>query len=146
MREVHMLGVGTDVGRLAPVLLLQESVDGGGRVLPIYIKDYEAAAISRKLCAIQGDQLSTCDLVANVIAQCGRTVLRALISHIVGDVFDAALILDHETSVPAQVLDAIMIAYHVEVPILVGSQVLDQIGRPQSQMITPAGWRIDVSA
>jgi bifunctional DNase/RNase len=109
------------------VLLLKEI--GLGRILPVWIGQWEAQAVAMRLQGITAERPLTHDLFAATLAELGVRLERVVISSLADETFHARLVLAtsaglHE--VDARPSDAIALAVRVDCPIYAASRVLDQ--------------------
>ncbi len=108
------------------VLLLKEV--GLGRILPVWIGQWEAQAIAMKLQGIATERPLTHDLFLATLAELGVHLDRVVITTLADDTFHATLVLeggDGAHEVDARPSDAIALAVRVECPIYAASGVLD---------------------
>ena len=109
----------------APVLLLRE-VDGP-RALPIAIGQVEAVAIAAHLEGVQVSRPMTHDLMRDLVARLGASVLRITVTDLRDGVFFAEVVVDGgagEVCVDARPSDAVALAIRAGVPILAEESVL----------------------
>jgi len=109
------------------VLLLKEI--GPGRILPVWIGQWEAQAIAMRLQGIASERPLTHDLFLNALAELGVRLERVVITSLADETFHALLILISAASrheVDARPSDAIALAVRVECPIYASTAVLDQ--------------------
>jgi uncharacterized protein len=109
------------------VLLLKEV--GLGRILPVWIGQWEAQAIAMKLQGIASERPLTHDLFLGTLDELGVRLERVVITSLADETFHANLVLeaaDGHHEVDARPSDAIALAVRVECPIFAASTVLDQ--------------------
>jgi uncharacterized protein len=109
------------------VLLLKEL--GAGRILPVWIGQWEAQAIAMRLQGIGSDRPLTHDLFVATLAEIGVRMERVVISSLTEETFHARLILvtaDSRLEVDARPSDAIALAVRTECPIFAAARVLDR--------------------
>ncbi|MEI7744138.1 MAG: bifunctional nuclease family protein [Chloroflexota bacterium] len=109
------------------VLLLKEVE--GGRILPVWIGQWEAQAIAMRLQGISAERPLTHDLFVATMAQLGVHLERVVITSLAAETFHAHLVLamaDATHEVDARPSDAIALAVRVECPVYASARVLDQ--------------------
>ncbi len=109
------------------VLLLKEL--GAGRILPVWIGQWEAQAIAMRLQGIGSERPLTHDLFVATLAEIGVRMERVVISSLTEETFHARLILvtaDSRLEVDARPSDAIALAVRTECPIFASARVLDR--------------------
>jgi uncharacterized protein len=80
------------------------------------------------------DSRLTMDVVADVAAALGATLVRAEITELVDDRFRAVLVLGNGTRVPARPSDALAIAVRDALPIGVADEVMEQAGQSWKEL------------
>jgi len=128
VRELDVVGVRVEMPSNNPIVLLRER--GGDRFLPIWIGAPEASAIAFAQQGVVPPRPLTHDLLKDVLAAVGRTLVEVRIVSVLDSVFHAELVLDGDTTVSARSSDAIALALRVQCPILVADDVLDTSGMP----------------
>jgi bifunctional DNase/RNase len=123
---VTLVGVREEPGSGQPIMLLKEA--DGDRYVPIWIGPMEATAIvfaqqGRKPAAPQPHDLS-----CEVLKAMGTQLLNVTISALTDGIFDCYLSLSNHRTVVARPSDAIALAIRAGTPILVGAELLDEIG------------------
>jgi bifunctional DNase/RNase len=109
------------------VLLLKEI--GLGRILPVWIGQWEAQAIALKLQGIAAERPLTHDLFLATLVELGVRLDRVVITSLAEETFHALLMLeapDGTHQVDARPSDAIALAVRAECPIYAAAPVLDQ--------------------
>jgi len=109
------------------VLLLKEI--GPGRILPVWIGQWEAQAIAMRLQGIAAERPLTHDLFLSALAELGVRLDRVVITSLADETFHALLVLiaaDSRHEVDARPSDAIALAVRAECPIYASTVVLDQ--------------------
>jgi bifunctional DNase/RNase len=109
------------------VLLLKEI--GMGRILPVWIGQWEAQAIAMKLQGISAERPLTHDLFLATLAELDVRLERVVITSLADETFRATLVLeaaDGSHEVDARPSDAIALAVRVECQIYASATVLDQ--------------------
>jgi bifunctional DNase/RNase len=107
-----------------PILVLKD--DGDGRILPIWIGQYEANAIALQLEGIRVPRPMTHDLLGHVLESLGATVREVRIRDMRGHTFFADLVLlvqGREVSLDARPSDAVALAVRTGADILVESSL-----------------------
>lgn len=131
-RKARVLGVTISPGTNSMVVLLEE--ESGGRVLPIWIGEFEGSNIEMALRGIQPPRPFPYDLMLDLINQLGSTVDGVTVTSLRDNTFFAEveivrdgkhIILDSRPS------DAIAIAVRCQAPIYVSDDVLEQAGMPR---------------
>ncbi len=133
MIQVNIVSVSADAISGQPVVLLRplddDGVDGGARMLPIWIGHPEATAI---LLAVQGASFPrpmTHDLMTNIIEAAGFAISRVEVTRLNGGTYYASIIMrgeDRELVIDARPSDSIALAVRVGCPIFVAEEVLDE--------------------
>ncbi len=109
------------------VLLMKEV--GLGRILPIWIGQWEAQAIAMRLQGIASERPLTHDLFLATLEELGVHLERVVITSLADETFHAVLVLeaaDGPHEVDARPSDAIALAVREECPIFAAPAVLDQ--------------------
>lgn len=109
------------------VLLLKEVE--GGRILPVWIGQWEAQAIAMRLQGIGSERPLTHDLFVTSLRAMGVELDRVVISSLASETFHARLVLrgpDGVREVDARPSDAVALAVRVDCPIFAAPAVLDQ--------------------
>jgi uncharacterized protein len=122
--EMRVMAVGVESVASRPVLLLQEA-GGDHRLLPVWIGNAEANAITVEQHGVSLPRPMTHQLIGDVVRVFGRHVEQVRITEVRDDIFYAELILDQNIRVSARVSDAIALALHLGVPIHAEDAVLD---------------------
>lgn len=119
-QKAHVHGLIVDPIKEMPILILKD--DSDGRVLPIWIGQYEANAIALRLEGIQVPRPMTHDLLCHVLEKAGQALEKVLIRDLVDHTYFAELVLAKdgtEVLVDARPSDAIALAVRTGAPILV---------------------------
>jgi bifunctional DNase/RNase len=122
------------------VLLLKEI--GLGRILPVWIGQWEAQAIALKLQGITAERPLTHDLFLATLVELGVRLDRVVITSLADETFHAQLMLeapDGAHQVDARPSDAIALAVRAECPIYAAAPVLDQAAALPDPDETDAG-------
>jgi uncharacterized protein len=109
------------------VLLLQETQ--GSRVVALWVGQRDADAAARAHRAIATHRPSAHHLVLNAIALLGGRCIRVEITELVERAYHALIVVErdgHELTLDARPTDAITLALHAGVPILVNEDLLDE--------------------
>lgn len=137
--EVFVDSVRVDTVSHERVVLLKQSKEG--RVLPIWIGQFEAEAIAIPLNNVEVRRPLTHDLVGSVVSALGARVERVVINDFADGVFHARLVLeapDRHLEIDSRPSDAIAVALRVRAPIYVARFVMDRAGveiDPESEEI-----------
>lgn len=137
--EVFVDSVRVDTVSDERVVLLKQSKEG--RVLPIWIGQFEAEAIAIPLNNVEVRRPLTHDLVGSVVSALGARVERVVINDFADGVFHARLVLeaaDRHLEIDSRPSDAIAVALRVRAPIYVARFVMDRAGveiDPESEEI-----------
>ncbi|MFT4126453.1 MAG: bifunctional nuclease family protein [Gordonia sp. (in: high G+C Gram-positive bacteria)] len=126
MSEMRVVGIRVEPPQSQPVLLLREV--GGARYLPIWIGQSEAASIALRQKGIEPPRPLTHDLIVNLIADFGKTLVEVRIVDMQEGTYYAELIFSDGLHVSARPSDSIAIAMRAEVPILADESVLAEAG------------------
>jgi len=113
------------------VIVLKEA--GGGRVFPIVIGFFEAAAIDRRIKGHVMPRPMTHDLLGSVIEAMGGRLRKVVITDLKDHTFFASLVIERngsEVLVDARPSDAIALAVAGNTPIYVENHVLDEVAGP----------------
>ncbi len=108
-----------------PVVLLA----GGGRLLPIWVGNAEAAAIARALKQEKPSRPRTHDLIQNVLTSLNATLERVTITELRESTYFAVLTLttnDRRVRIDARPSDAIAVALRTDAPVYATPEVLRQ--------------------
>ncbi len=130
MVEVRLHAVRVDLQSNTPVLLLQEA-DGQGRTLPIFIGAPEATAIAFALQGVETPRPMTHDLIRDMLAALGATVVRVVVTELRDATFYAELVISsggHEVSVSARPSDAVAVAVRTSATIFVDDGLMEAEG------------------
>jgi bifunctional DNase/RNase len=109
------------------VLLLKEI--GPGRILPVWIGQWEAQAIAMRLQGIAAERPLTHDLFLAALGELGAKLQRVVITSLADETFHAVLVIgaaDGPHEVDARPSDAIALAVREECPIFASPAVLDR--------------------
>lgn len=131
MLQVRIAGLSLDTSSEQPVLLLAPlddvgGVQGGHRILPIWIGHMEATAILLALQGVEPPRPLTHDLLKSAIEATGTDVERVEVTKLEEGTFYAALVLrrgEREVRVDARPSDSIALAVRCGCPILVADEV-----------------------
>lgn len=114
------------------VIVLKEA--DGGRLFPIVIGFFEAAAIDRRLKGHSLPRPMTHDLLASVIEAMGGRLAKVVVTDLKDHTFYANLIVERdgtEIVIDARPSDAIALAVAGNTPIYVEDHVLDDVAGPR---------------
>lgn len=134
MQEMSVAAVGLDAVTSTPVVLLEELAPRH-RVLPVWMGPAEAEAIEIERQRLQLPRPAAHQLIASVIDFSGRRLERVCVTAIRNGVVHAELVIDQDTRVSARASDAVAVALHVGVPIMVDDAVLAEAGLDGARMI-----------
>lgn len=126
---MELLGVRVELPANTPVVMLRETDDGRGRVLPILIGGPEAAAIHAALEGIVPPRPLTHDLAVVLLATLGARLDKVVITEVRDHTFYAELHLHTdagEAVVSSRPSDAIAIAVRTGSPIFATEALLDE--------------------
>ncbi len=126
MSEMRVVGIRVEPPQSQPVLLLREV--SGERYLPIWIGQSEAASIALRQKGIEPPRPLTHDLIVNLIADFGRTLVEVRIVDMQEGTFYAEMVFDGDLRVSARPSDSIAVAMRAEVPIIADEGVLVEAG------------------
>jgi hypothetical protein len=110
-----------------PIVILRDAENQ--RVLPIWVGPVEANAIALQIENIAPPRPMTHDLLRNVVADLGATLVRVIIADLRDNTFYAYLELHRNGDVQlldARPSDAIALAIRAKAPVFVDTKVLDQ--------------------
>ena len=126
MSEMRVVGIRVEPPQSQPVLLLRE-VDGD-RYLPIWIGQSEAASIALRQKGIEPPRPLTHDLIVNLIAEFGKTLLEVRIVDMQEGTFYAEMVFAGDLRISARPSDSIAVAMRADVPIIADEDVLAEAG------------------
>lgn len=126
MREVDVVGIRFEEPDYTPVLILREKE--GGRYVPIWIGAAEAAAISLQQQGVKPDRPLTHDLVATLLEKFSHPLAGVEVIGVSEGTFYAELVFEDGTRVSARPSDAVAVSLRTSSPVLVGREVLDEVG------------------
>ena len=128
MVECELVRIVIDEHHDEQVIVLREC--RGERSFPIVIGIFEATVIDRVLKEKRAERPLTHDLLCAVVRALGGELCAVAIESVAEDVFFASLVLKSpagaEVRVDARPSDAVALALHERVPILVAEAVLDR--------------------
>jgi bifunctional DNase/RNase len=125
--EMSVKGLMIDPVQNVPIVILRDA--NQQRALPIWVGPVEANAIALQIENIATPRPMTHDLLRDVLAQLGTTLLRVIISDLRDGTFYAYLELERAGErhfVDARPSDAIALSLRTRAPIFVDSRVLEQ--------------------
>jgi len=126
MRQMDVVGVRVEMPSNQPIVLLRE-IDGE-HYLPIWIGAAEATAIAFAQQGVVPARPLTHDLLRDVLAGLGRTLLDVRITELTDGIFYALLVFDGGVEVSARPSDAIALALRTGSTIHCAQAVLDEAG------------------
>lgn len=130
MIPVELVGVRVEIPANTPMMLLREQT-GQHRLLPIYIRSVEAAAIHDAIDGTEPPRPLTHDLFIDVLDELGSTLEKVLITDCREHTFFAELHLvtgEMTSVVSSRPSDAIALALRCEAPIFVDDDLLNVAG------------------
>jgi bifunctional DNase/RNase len=129
--RIELQGVRLEVPSQSPVMMLQESGEGG-RVLPIYIGAPEASAIHYATEGIVPERPLTHDLLVNVVRGLGAEFSKIVITEVRDHTYFADLhlsIAGSEVVISARPSDAVAVAVRTETPIFASESLLKEVAK-----------------
>jgi bifunctional DNase/RNase len=117
------MALGVDPQGSRPLLVLQET-DGRGRVLPIAVGVPEAQAVELERSGARPERPQTHALICNVVGALGNRIEGVRITELRDGIYHAELRLGGGVTVSSRLTDAVTLALHLELPILVEEEVL----------------------
>lgn len=126
MIELMIIGVRIEMPSNQPLVLLREM--HGERHIPIWIGASEATAIALAEQQVVPPRPLTHDLLCQVVAALGRTILRVVLTKVEDGVFHAELVFDDGTTVSSRASDAIAIAQRARCSIWAEEEMVDDAG------------------
>ena len=109
--------------------------EGGKRKFPIVIGIFEATVIDRKVRNFKPPRPMTHDLIVSIIESMGGTVQHVVVNKLEDNTFYAKLVVQQDgrlLEIDSRPSDAIALAVHVDCPIFVAEEVLDEVAiQPQ---------------
>lgn len=130
MIEMEVITVRDDIPGNTPVLVLRE-IAGAGRLVPIFIGQAEAGAISFALDGVVTPRPMTHDLFCEVIEQLGASLQSVEITSVDQGTFYAEMVLkvgEGESRVSARPSDAVALAVRCDAPVWADESVVDSAG------------------
>jgi bifunctional DNase/RNase len=130
MIEMELVGVRVELPSNAPIVLLRE-VEGGRRLLPIFIGGPEATAIAYALEHVETPRPMTHDLLKNLLDDLGVRVDRIVVTELRESTFFAEIHLianGQQHAVSSRPSDAIALAVRVGTRIFADESVLEEAG------------------
>jgi bifunctional DNase/RNase len=125
--EMSVKGLMVDPVTNMPIVILRDAENQ--RVLPIWVGPVEANAIALQIENIAPPRPMTHDLLRNLVADLGATLVRVIIADLRDNTFFAYLELHRGGEVQlldARPSDAIALAIRAKAPVFVDTKVLDQ--------------------
>jgi uncharacterized protein len=125
--EMSVKGLMVDPVTNMPIVILRDA--DNQRVLPIWVGPVEANAIALQIENIAPPRPMTHDLLRNLVAEMGATLVRVIIADLRENTFYAYLELHRGGEVQlldARPSDAIALAIRSKAPVFVDTRVLDQ--------------------
>lgn len=109
-----------------PIVLLKEIE--GRRYLPVWVGAAEATAIAYAQQGVVSPRPLTHDLLCDVVAALGRSIVAVRVEAVIDDVFHASLVFDGGLTVSARTSDAVALALRMGVPIETSEELLADVG------------------
>jgi len=127
---MQVITVREDIPGNTPVLVLRE-IAGAGRLVPIFIGQAEAGAISFALDGVVTPRPMTHDLMCDLIEQLGASLQSVEITAVEQGTFYAEMVLkvgSVESRVSARPSDAVALAVRCDAPVWADEAVVDAAG------------------
>ena len=131
MRAMRVFKVIVHARTREPVLVLAE--EDGDRCLPVFLRQPQADVIASGPRA-EDDEILTQDLLVPVVRALGRRLEGVEIVALRDGVFEAELVFDRDTRLPARPSDALSVAVRDGIPIGVADEILDDVGQFVTEM------------
>lgn len=122
-----MHGIGIDARRAQPIVLLRETGEGG-RMLPVWVAEMDAAAIVAARDGATSPRPDSHMLIGHVIRAFGHRVTGVVVTELREGVFHAEIVIDDGPRIDCRTSDALALALRLEVGIEVADAVFDQAG------------------
>lgn len=135
MIRMTVQGLTIDPASNSPILILKEQ--DGERSLPIWIGLLEATAIASELEKVSFARPMTHDLLRNVIAELGYSVLKVEVVDLKDNTFYALIHLTAAhggMAIDARPSDAVALALRAQAPIFIDPKVLEAAGSSEKQL------------
>jgi len=126
MEPLEIVGVRVGMPSNQPLVLLREVA--GDRFLPIWIGAVEATAIAFAQQGVTPPRPLTHDLLATILAELGRPLVKVTITDLADGVFYSLLDLGDGVEISARPSDAIALALRTGAPIFGTEEVLAEAG------------------
>lgn len=126
VKPVEIVGVRVEMPSNQPIVLLREA--DGDRYLPIWIGAVEATAIAMAQQGVVPERPLTHDLLRDVLAALGTSLVEVRITDLTDGVFYAVLALSGGVEVSARPSDALALAIRTGSPVVAAESVLDAAG------------------
>ena len=125
-KQLEVVGVRVEMPSNSPIVLLKEM--RGDRYLPIWIGAVEATAIAFAQQGMVSLRPLTHDLFCEVLDVLGVRLSSTIITSLTDGIFYTDLNLSNGRTVSARPSDGIALAMRTRAPILVTTQILDEVG------------------
>lgn len=130
MEQVRVKALLVDTSSNAPVVLLEGS--STHKVMPIWIGQNEALAISLKLQDKDFERPLTHDLLKSVLQELGQELERVVIDHLDNNTYFATLFIHHHdggemTEIDSRPSDSIALALRTDSPIYVDDEIFEEV-------------------
>ena len=118
-----------------PVAVLGETepVEGGGRCVPIFLRQPQADAIALGRRG-EKDLLLPQDVLVPLLRGLGHTLDGVEVTGLTDGVFSAVVVVDGGTRVPVLPSDALAVAVREGLPIGMAEEILDEVGQPVAEL------------
>ncbi|MFP4589271.1 MAG: bifunctional nuclease family protein [Candidatus Bipolaricaulota bacterium] len=130
MEQVRVKALLVDTSSNAPVVLLEGSATD--KVMPIWIGQNEALAISLKLQDKDFERPLTHDLLKSVLQELNQNLERVVIDHLDNNTYYATLVISNKeggeiTEIDSRPSDSIALALRTGSPIFVDDEIFQQV-------------------
>jgi bifunctional DNase/RNase len=126
VKPLDVLGVRVEMPTNQPIVLLRER--DGSRHLPIWIGAAEATAIAYAQEGVEPPRPLTHDLIVNLLAALGHTLIRVRIDRLTDGVFHATLELSGGIEVDSRSSDAVALAIRTNAEVVAPEALLESAG------------------
>lgn len=130
MEQVRVKALLVDTSSNAPVVLLEGS--STNKVMPIWIGQNEALAISLKLQGKDFERPLTHDLLKSVLNELDQKLEHVIIDHLDNNTYYATLVIQNmeggeKTEIDSRPSDSIALALRTDSPIFVDDEIFEQV-------------------
>lgn len=109
-----------------PVVVMHEV--GGDRVFPLWIGSHEFAVLSMLLEGSRAMRPLTHELLLSMVDALDAEIVRVRLVDVEDMIFHARIDLNNGREVDARASDAVILATHADLPILMSRELLDHVG------------------